>query len=147
MPIRWVATLSNGDKAVEYSGEYQIVPGERKPWVRLTQFLVEKDLSLVSLELDVEGKKVSLPATDFNRFGLGDFNYIPLHYSLQYHIEGEFDQTGIFTQANYVDIVAHYQDFAVHYIQNLNGGDAYITVTQGFEPMAPTPKVQNPNLN
>jgi hypothetical protein len=140
--FRWVATLSDGTSAVEHSGEYTIIPGERKPWVRLCEFAAEHDLHLTSLRLDYGGLSVQMPCIDsFDRFGYNE-NYFPARfYSLSYHLEGEFDEMGQLTQTNFVDLTAHFDEFEVHYIQDVTKGwDSWIVVTQGHEPMMPSPR-------
>lgn len=138
--IRWVATLSDGTTAVEHSGQYQIIPGERKPWIRLTQFLVENDLHLTSLRLNFRGRTIHMPRATFDRFGLGEKNCAPSFYSLQYLIEGELGDDGTLEQTTFIDLVAHYDELQVHYIQDITDGNtSWVVVTEGLRTMAPTP--------
>lgn len=137
--VRWVATLSDGTTAVEHTGEYQIIPGERKPWVRLCEFTTENGLHLTSLRLNYKGRTIHMPRSKFDRFDMNERNRAPLFYALQYHIEGEFLENGEFSQTNFVDLAAHYGDFAVHYIQDTtDGNNSWVLVTDGDEPLAAT---------
>ncbi len=140
--VRWVATLSDGSTAVEHSGEYQIVPGERKPWVRLTQFATENDLHLTSLRLNFKGRTIHMPREKLDRFALTDKTRAPLSYSLQYHIEAEigFDGGG-FIEKKFIDLAAHYEDFTVHYIQDTtDGNNSWVVVSENVERMAESPR-------
>jgi hypothetical protein len=141
--IRWVATLSNGETAVEHSGDYQIIPGERKPWVRLTKFLVENDLYLTSLRLNFKGRTVHLPRPNFDRFGLNQLSKEPLFYSLQYNLEGEIKNGGILEQKHFIDLVSHYDTYEVHFIQDLEGHTSWVVVTEGYRSLAPTPPIKH----
>jgi hypothetical protein len=140
--IRWVATLSDGTTAVEHAGEYTVVPGERKPWVRLASFLANNDLHLTSLRLNFRGRTIHMPRENFDRFNLGNVSRAPAFYSLQYLIEGNIDTaSGIFSQQKFIDLIAHYDSFEVHYLQDLEKGDnSWVIVTEGLNTMAPTPR-------
>ena len=143
--VRWVATLSDGSTAVEHSGEFQVVPGKRTPWWRLTELLGERGLHLTSLRLNFQGRTIHMPRANFDRFDLNNVSVAPLFYSLCYHAEGEIDQiTGHFEQTKFVELSAHYPEFDVSYIQDItNGNNSWIVVTQGRNPMAPTPPKQS----
>lgn len=144
--VRWIATLSDGTTAVEHTGEYKIVPGERKPWVRLTKILAENDLHLTSLRLNFRGRTVHMPRPNFDRFSLGDVNAAPSFYSLQYFLEAEIGDE--MKQNHFTDLVAHYDDFQVHYIQDLEDGNtSWVVATKNFQPMAPTPRGNNGKSN
>jgi hypothetical protein len=82
--VRWIATLSNGDMAIQDEGEWIAKAGERSPWVRLTRWAAENDLHLDSLAFDFKGKIVKMPQPKFDKFGLGEKNLVPLFYSLAY---------------------------------------------------------------
>lgn len=139
--IKWIATLSDGTTAVEHTGEYKIIPGERKPWVRLVSFAGKNGLYLTSLRLNIRGRTIHMPRHDFDKFNLGSKNVAPLFYSLNYIIEGtmEADGGGLI-QDNFIDLVSHYPTYDVHYIQDITtGNNSWVTVTQGFTPNAPSP--------
>lgn len=141
--VYWHAELSDGTKAVEHSGSYQLEPGKRKPWVRLTQFLAENDLHLTSLSLVTGDKTVRLPMKEMNRFGFEGKDVKPQGYALQYLFEGEADQaTGVFTEQEFVDVITHYNDYEVHYIQSFEGDQSWMFVTEGFSSLAPTPPIK-----
>lgn len=141
--VSWAATLSDGTTVVENEGAYTIVPGERQPWVRFASFLANNDLQLTSLRLDYQGRTIHLPKEAFDRFSLGDMSLAPSFYSLQYFIEAELSDGGGLEQRNFIDLVAHYDDFEIHHIHDLVDGTSWTNVTRGFIPMAPTP---NANL-
>lgn len=141
--IKWVATLSDGSTAVEHTGEYKIIPGERKPWVRLVQFAGQNGLHLTSLRLNIRGRTIHMPRANFDRFGsVGLKSVAPLFYSLNYIIEGTMNAVGIGTlqQDNYIDLIAHFPTYDVHYIQDTDKGNtSWVTVTEGYTPNAPSP--------
>lgn len=138
--VRWIATLSDGTTAVEHSGEYQVVPGQRKPWVRLCEFAADNDLHLTSLRLNFRGRTIHMPRPKFDRFGFDVNNRAPLSYSLQYHLEGEIDEAGAFSQAHFIDLAAHYENLVVHFIQELDGNNSWVVVSEGDMPMAESPR-------
>lgn len=136
--VRWVATLSNGDTAVEHVGEYKVEEGKRLPWVRLTKFAAENGLHLTSLRLNFRGRTIHMPRMNFDRFSLNDKSIAPIFYSLQYILEG--DVMGGMDPTYFVDLVAHYPKFDVHYIQDVtDGNNSWVTVTEDFSPPAPSP--------
>lgn len=139
--VRWVATLSDGTTAVEHAGQYAVIPGERKPWVRLTQDLAYSDLHLTSLRLNFRGRTIHMPRANFDRFSLNDKSRAPLFYSLQHFLEGEMDGSGGgLIERHFIDLIAHYQSYEVHFIQDLQDGNtSWVLVTEGLIPMARTP--------
>ena len=137
--IQWVATLSSGDTAVEHVGEYQVKPGERLPWVRLTKFAADNKLHLTSLRLNVDGRTIHMPRPNFGRFNLGEKSISPLFYSLQYMVEGEMGGEGTMEAKYFVDMCAHFATYDVHYIHDTSQGNSWIVVTDGFSPAAPSP--------
>lgn len=136
--VQWTATLSNGDRATEETGDWTTIPGERKPWVRLATFAEENDLHLTSLSLKVDDRTIHLPADEFSRFGLSGQS--PDFYSLVYHLEVD-DVLGAGQESYFIDLTAHYDDLVVHYIQDTTEAtNSWIVVTRGDEPLAPTPR-------
>ena len=143
---RWVATLSNGQTIVEDSGEFTFSPGEPKPWVKLTRYLGESDLYLTSLRLNFKGRTIHMPRTNFGKFGMTEHSMSPLFYSLQYQLEAEMgsSQDGPvgtqWAQKHYVDLIAHYPTWDVHYVQDLEDGNtSWVIVTKPTATMASTP--------
>jgi hypothetical protein len=139
---RWVATLSDGSTVAEHAGEFQIVPGERKPWIRLCQFAADNNLHLTSLRLNFKGRTIHLPRSKFDRFDMNESSRTPAFYALQYHLEGTFEEDGSFSQTDFIDLAAHYDDFVVHYIQNITDANtSWVVVTNAdSEPLAPSPR-------
>lgn len=141
--IKWVATLSNGDTVVEKSGEWVEIPGERKPWVRLTQFVGKEGLHLTSLRLNIDGRTVHMPRMNFDRFAMNDVSVAPLFYSLQYHMEVEMMGSGgaFEKEARFIDLAAHYPEgMAVHFIQEIGEqNNSWIVVSKDAVRMATTP--------
>lgn len=135
----WVATLSNGDTIVERRGDFEYRQGEPSPWVRLTYFLGDNDLYLTSLRLSFGDRRVFMPSFKFDRFDLKATP--PSHYSLQYHLEAEGEIGGAMDQKIFMDLAAHYANkFAVHYIQDVTGGnDSWVVITDSTA-QAPTPR-------
>jgi len=137
----WVATLSDGSTVTEHQGDFAVIPGERKPWVRLCRFLGQNGLWITSLRFNFRGRTLHMPRTKLDKFGMTERLKPPLYYSLQYHHEAEMTLAGQIEQEwVYVDLAAHYQDFAVHFIQDVsNGNNSWIVVTDP-DAMAPTPR-------
>jgi hypothetical protein len=138
--LKWVATLSDGSTAVEHEGEYTEVPGERKPWVRLVQFAGTNDLHLTSLRINFRGRTVHMPRSKFERFGYEAV--APLSYSVQYHAEVEMDTEGVLkNQSRYIDLAAHFPQYSVHYIQDIeDGNNSWVLITQNDTPLAESPR-------
>lgn len=136
--VTWVATMSDGTTVAEHSGEYVEIPGQRMPWIRLTSFLAENDLHLTSLRVNVGGRTIHMPRVT-GRFV--DQAVAPLYYSVDYKAEAEMGDGGTFReQKRFIDLIAHYDSFEVHYIQSLDATNAWVIVTEGYFPMAPTPR-------
>lgn len=136
----WVATLSDGTTAVEKQGQWTMNPGERLPWVRLTHFAADNDLHLTSLRLNLMGRTVHMPREKFIKFSMADRSKAPKYYSLQYHLEVDDLMSGSENSTTFIDLAAHYDDFAVHYIQDASeGNDSWIVVTD-TEALAPSPR-------
>ena len=141
--IRWIATLSDGSTAVEHRGEYQIVEGERKPWIRLCEFAANNGFHLTSLRLNFRGRTIHLPRATFDKFKMNETNVAPDFYSFQYHIEVD-DILGDMDTTEFVDLAAHYGELTVHYVQDVTDGNtAWVIVTTGDTPLAPSPAKQD----
>ena len=125
----FVATLSNGTVAAENNGMWTVIPGERKPWVRLQQYCADNDLHITSLRLNVDGQTYHLPKID-TRFNTGALH--PDSYSIQYI--GEVEQDG--TTNNLIDVGAYYGDVSVHLMCELDGQHtSWTQVRQDFKPL------------
>lgn len=124
MNARWVATISDGTVATELEGEWTIIPGERKPWVRLCQKLHQEGTWITSLRLNVNGQTIHLPRQN-NKFE----SEPPLYYDVCYHAEID-DIFGDRTQKDYVDIGAFYDTFSVHYIHEIGNNNAWVTINK-----------------
>jgi hypothetical protein len=136
----WVATLSDGTTAVEKQGQWSMKSGERLPWVRLCYFAADNDLHLTSLRFNYKGRTIHLPRERFAKFSMEDRSRAPSHYSVQYHLEVDDLLSGSADDTMFVDLAAHYDDFAVHYIQDMtNGNDSWIVVTDP-NALAPSPR-------
>lgn len=136
----WVATLSDGSTVAEHSGEFQLIDGQRKPWVRLCSFAAEGDLHLTSLRLNHKGRTTHMPRSNFLRFGLE--SRAPLSYALEYKVEAEMGDDGTFGDTKqFIALVALFDKFEVHFIQDLqDGNNSWVAVTEGYLPMAETPR-------
>jgi hypothetical protein len=136
----WIATLSDGSTIAE--SDIKIVPGERMPWVKLTNHLGQSGLHLTSLRLNYKGRTIHLPRMNFDRFAYNTVSRAPLFYSLCYHVEGDIPiDTGIMKQTNFVELSAHYDDFVVSYIQDVSeGANSWIVVTDDRTGLAETPR-------
>ena len=138
--VFWVATISDGTSAVEHQGEFQIISGERKPWVRLIKKLEAEGKYLTSLRLQAGERVINMPRLKNNRFD----SYPPLYYSLSYIYEAD-DLLGRMTEKHFINLGAHYKDYAVHFIQDMNDiSSAWITVTDNQAP-APSPEHESKN--
>jgi len=140
--VRWVATLSDGTTAVEHSGEYTVVPGQRKPWVRLCEFAGNNGLHLTSLRLNYKGRTIHMPREKLDRFSLQDKIRAPLSYSLHYHLEADMPIAGgPLNETHFINLVAHYPDDAVHYVQDItDGNNSWVIVTDDVATMAESPR-------
>src|SRR6476469_8851193 len=137
----WVATLSDGSTVTEHTGDFKILEGERKPWIRLCRFLGSNHLWLTSLRFNYRGLTIHMPRTKLDKFGMENRVKPPLYYALQYHHEAEMTMGGAVQEEwSYVDLAAHYQDFAVHYIQDATNGDNSWIVVTDPDAIAPTPR-------
>jgi hypothetical protein len=135
----WVATLSDGTTAVEKKGQWTVNSGERLPWVRLTHFAADNDLHLTSLRFNFMGRTIHMPRDKFAKFSMDERSKAPQYYSLQYHLEVD-DVLADAKATTFVDLAAHYEDFAVHFIQDITeGNDSWIVVTDP-NALAPSPK-------
>ena len=136
----WVANLSDGTTAVEKQGKWTLNQGERLPWVRLCYFAADNDLHLTSLRLNINGRTIHMPREKFIKFSMHERARAPEYYSVQYHIEIEDPMSGDAKQTQFIDLAAHYADFAVHYIQDVtNSNDSWIVVTDP-DALAPSPR-------
>lgn len=136
---KWIATLSDGTTAVENHGEWVVRPGERKPWVRLTQFAADTGLHLTSLRLQFRGRTIHMPRPKFDRFSMDQTSLEPDFYSLQYHVEVD-NVLGSSEQNLFVDLAAHFGDITVHHIQDVTeGNNSWVVVTRGHKVLAPSP--------
>lgn len=138
----WVATVNNGQTLTER--DFNLEPGQRKPWVQLTQLLGREGLYLTSLRLNYKGRTLHMPRTNFPKFGYEDISRAPLFYSLVYHVEGDmqFDNDVPFMeQTNFIELAAHYDGFMVRYIQDTtDGNNAWIVVSDDIRAVAETPR-------
>ena len=128
----WIVTTSDGNTYIE-GRDFPVIPGERKPWVRLVDKLATDGSFITSMRLQVGKQTVVLP-TMSGKFG----GYPPRYYSLCYHAEID-DVLGNQTQSDFVDVAAHYENFAVHYVCDTSSGNtSWITVTDP-DALAPSP--------
>jgi hypothetical protein len=110
--------------------------------VKLCDLLAQKKLYLTSLRLNIDGKTIHLPRDNFGRFDMNEKTLAPNYYSLQYHAEAELDEAGenFFNQVEFIDLAAHYDGYAVHYIHDITeANNSWVIVTDGTKRMATTP--------
>lgn len=141
MEAKWICTLSDGSTAVEDSGNWQVVPGQRKPWVRVTEFAAQEGLHVTSLRLNIGGRTIHMPRDKFEKFDLQGLS--PDHYSVSYHLE--VDKVGTRAEAitDFISLAAHYPDFTIHYIQDTStGNNSWVAVTKPHEALAPSPSTR-----
>jgi hypothetical protein len=131
--VKWIATLSDGTTAAEHTGNWTLIPGERKPWIRLCKYAAQNGLTITSLRLNFRGRTIHLPRSNFDRFDMNATSRSPLYYSLAYHVELDMTDGDLDNQTRFIDIAAHYPDeIAVHYIQDTtDGNNSWVVVTQG----------------
>lgn len=140
----WVATLSNGHTLTER--DFSVQPGERKPWVQLTQLAAKSGHHVTSLRLNYKGRTIHLPRTNLSKFGYEGINRAPLFYSMVYHVEGDMPlnddaEAAFMTQTNYVELAAHYDGFMVRFIQDItDGNNSWIVVSDDIRAMAESPR-------
>lgn len=134
----FVATLSDGSTVVEGKTDgFTHEPDLRQPWVRLCSFAAEEGLHLTSLRLNLNGRTIHLPKEQLHRFNLDTRQ--PEAYAIQYYLELEDPLSGSPAQSNFVDYIALYEDFAVHYIQEIDGNKSWVAVTEP-DAMMPSPR-------
>lgn len=132
----WVATLSDGTVAIENKGDWSVVEGERKPWVRLCDHLVKNNLHITSLRYNANGTTYHAPRLN-DRFMHGGEH--PETYSIQYIYERDEGSDGV-TETQLVDIGAQYEGFSVNQVIELDdqsNGKSWVQVRRDFVPMAP----------
>lgn len=143
----WVVTLSNGETAVEHTGNWSEIPGERKPWVRLCNYAGKNGYHLTSLRLNIDGKTIHLPKERLSRFVFGEGKEVaPISYSLSYIIEAEMGGDGSFgAEKKFVDLTSHFEDFEVHYVHDITDNNvSWVAVTRGSKAMAESPRRRSP---
>lgn len=129
----FVATLSNGATVAEHQSEWIIIEGERKPWVRLGDYLLKNKLYLTSLRYNGNGQTYHAPKLD-TRFEKGGLH--PDWYSLEYIFEHEEGASGA-SDTLLVDIGAYYGDMSMHTIIEIGGQRTVWTqVRKGHRAMA-----------
>lgn len=141
LDARFIATLSDGSTAVEEKGQWVTKYGERKPWVRLTQWAAKEKLHLTSLRLNIDGRTIHMPREKFDKFSIE--NVAPDYYSLSYHLEVDDAMSGQSNQTYFIDLAAHYDEshMTVHYIQDTtDGNNSWVVVTKDDQPIVPSPR-------
>lgn len=63
---RWKVGLSNGAVHVEGHDLFQVVPGELSPWLKLMEYLKQRDLTITSLSIISGGDTFNLPSAGNN---------------------------------------------------------------------------------
>lgn len=136
----WIATLSDGSTVAEKDMSFE--PGQRKPWVQLTEKLGRDGQDLTSLRLNYKGRTIHMPRTTFDRFDYNGISRAPHFYSLCYHAEGTMDlSSGLLKQTDFIELCAHYGDFSVRFIQDVSeGANSWVVVTDDVQAMAETPR-------
>jgi hypothetical protein len=61
---------------------------------------------------------------------------------LEYKVEAEMGEDGTFGDSQrFIDLIAEYPTYAVHYIQEIgDGNNSWVVVTEGYNAMASTPR-------
>jgi hypothetical protein len=63
----WKVSLSNGETFYEGKGSYKLINGEKSPWLRLGDYMKEKDLKITSLGIFTDdNKNFHLPSNGNN---------------------------------------------------------------------------------
>ena len=132
--IRWKALLSDDSIVVEHEGEYTERLGERLPWPRLIEFLNKNALYIKQLDLEIDNKIIHLPFEC-------KFSKKPSFYSFQHILEVDNILSG-HQITEFIDIAAHFKDFVVHYITNINDAESWVTISDPFDAISPSPNVQ-----
>lgn len=132
----FVATLSDGTVAAEHQDNWAILPGERKPWVRLAQHLAQEGLHVTSLRYNANGQTYHAPKLD-TRFEKG--GRAPDHYAIEYILERE-ESPGSVVERLFVDIGAYYGNASVHMLIELGGQQSVWTqLRNGYAAMQKAP--------
>lgn len=115
--VTWIATVSDGTTIAEHEGQYEIIPGERKPWVRLCQSLRAEGKHLTSLRLRIGDRAIHLPRSQ-GRFSTKN-PVAPDFYSLEHIVELD-GIGGDQSQSDFLDAAAHYEGYSVHFITQVD---------------------------
>ncbi len=135
----FVATLSNGTTVAEHHGDYTVIAGERKPFVRLCTFVAENGLYLTSLRYNANSTVYHAPKLD-QRWEKGGLH--PDRYGIEYIVELEEGPQGR-EECHYVDVAAYYGDMSVHTIIELGGSQhVHTQLRQGYIALASAPAIQ-----
>jgi hypothetical protein len=125
---KWIAVLSNGEVIKEGEGDFQLIAGERKPWVRLCSYLSANNLHINDLALEVDDTIMQL------------FTEIPDFYAIQYQATGILDADGSFSQEHCIDIGGFYGTSSVHYVHNTTTNEGHWEQRHDELPLMPSPK-------
>ena len=65
--VKWQVSLSNGETFFEGKGQFEEVDGEKSPWQRLEQYLLDEGAEITSLSLYTDdGRTFNLPTAGQN---------------------------------------------------------------------------------
>jgi len=95
--VKFQISLSNGETFFEGKGPFKEIPGEKSPWQKLIDYLVENKVEITSLALYTdEGRRFTLPHAGKNpKFApqiKGDF-VLPIDFHLFRYIEQDLKVT------------------------------------------------------
>lgn len=87
-PVRWIASLSNGETIFEDKK-----PGERSAWERLAEYIRINNLAITRLRLQIDNLEVPLPSKSIGYIQKKKFISTGAHSQLQYCV-GHVEKSG-----------------------------------------------------
>lgn len=102
--VFWQVSLSNGEIFFEDKGEFEIIPGENSPWLRLCHYIDTNKLDITNLALYTkDGRIFNLPSAGKNpkfRPNLSGESLKPIDFLFFRYIDGTISYTGNMDKIN-----------------------------------------------
>jgi hypothetical protein len=107
--MNWKVKLSNDETFTEGEGEFAVVKGEKSPYLKLKDYLIEKDLKIIELSLIRGQVQFNLP-TNENKPKFADFSKLQEPAELNFFRKLGMDLDGSNKQDLFAVIEAIYPD-------------------------------------
>jgi hypothetical protein len=124
----WKVELSNGEKFKEGIKPFEIEKGRLSPWLRLKNYLQEKNLKIVSLSLENEKEKSFNLPTLKNRPKFAEFHRIeePKELNCFTKIGLEFGNNEIKEEFKVIEAI--YNDYKLQLWLNIENSNCFVLV-------------------